>query len=45
LDKVTATTDIPQHHSQYFGLLGVGLDGFQSIFVVREIKRVVHGFK
>jgi len=44
LDKVTATTNTPQHHSKDFGLLGIGLDGFQSVFVVREIKRVVHGF-
>jgi len=43
LDKVTATTDILKHESKDFGLLGVGLDGFQSVFVVREIKRVVHG--
>jgi len=45
LDKVTATTDIPQHHNKEFGLLRIGLDGFQSVFLVREIKRVVHGFK
>jgi len=45
LNKVAATTDIPQHHSKDFGLLRVGLDGLQSVFVVREIKRVVHGFK
>jgi len=44
LDKVTAITDILQHKSKDFGLLGVGLDGFQSVFVVREIKRVVHSF-
>jgi len=44
LDKVTATTDIPQHRSKDFGLLRVGLDGFQCVFVVREIKRIVHGF-
>jgi len=45
LDKITAATDILQHESKNLGLLGVGLDGFQSVFVVREIKRVVHGFK
>jgi len=45
LDKVTATTDILQHKSEDFGLLGLGLDGFQSVFVVCEIKRVVHAFK
>jgi len=44
LDKVTATTDIPQHQSKDFRLLGVGLDAFHGVFVVREIKRVVHGF-
>jgi len=44
LDKVTATTDILQHESKDFGLLGVGLDGFQGVFVMREIKRIVHGF-
>jgi len=43
LDKVTATTDILQHESKDLSLLGVGLDGFQSVIVVREIKRVVHG--
>jgi len=45
LDKVTATTDILQHKSEDFGLLGVGLDGFQGVFVVCEIKRIVDGFK
>jgi len=45
LDKVTATTDTPQHHSKDFGLPRAGLDGFQRVFVVREIERVVHGFK
>jgi len=45
LDKVTATTDILQHKSEDFGLLGLGLDGFQGVFVVCEIKRVVDGFK
>jgi len=45
LDKVTATTDIAQHKSKDFGLLRAGLDGLQSVFVVREIKRVVHGLK
>jgi hypothetical protein len=42
LDEVTATTDIPQHESDDVGLLGVGLHAFQSIFVVCEIKRIVH---
>jgi len=45
LDKVTTTTDIPQHESKDLCLLGVGLDGFQSVFVLREIKRVVRGFE
>jgi hypothetical protein len=42
LDEVAATTDIPQHESNDLGLLGVGLDGLQSIFVACEIKRIVH---
>jgi len=45
LDKVTAITDILQHKGNDLSLLGLGLDGFQSVFVVCEIKRVVHAFK
>jgi len=45
LDKVTAITDILQHKSKDLSLLGPGLDGFQSVFVVCEVKRVMHGFK
>jgi len=45
LDKVTAITYVLQHKSKDLSLLGLGLDGFQCVFVVREIKRVVHAFK
>jgi len=45
LDKVTAITDILQHKSKDLSLLGLGLDGFQCVFVVCEIKRVVHALK
>jgi len=45
LDKVTAITDILQHKSKDLSLFGLGLDGFQSVFVVCEIKRIVHCFK
>ena len=45
MDKVTAITDILQHESKDLSLLGLGLDRFQSVFVVCEIKRVMHGFK
>jgi len=45
LDKVTAITDILQHKSKYLSLLGLGLDGFQCVFVVCEIKCIVHAFK
>jgi len=45
LNKVTAITNILQHKSKDLSLLRLGLDGFQSIFVVCEIERVVHAFK
>jgi len=45
LDKVAATTNILQHESKDFGLFRLRLDGFQSVFMMCEIKCVVHGFE
>jgi len=42
LDEVAATADVLQHEGQDFGLLGLGRNGFQSFFMAREIKRIVH---
>jgi len=43
LDKVTAIADMLQHERQDLCLLGVTPDSFESVFLVCEIKRIVHG--
>jgi hypothetical protein len=43
LDKVATTTNILQHESKYSCLFGLRLDGFQSVLMMCEIKRVMHG--
>jgi len=45
LDKVAATTNVLQHESKDSGLFRLWLDGFQSIFMVYKIKRVMDGFE
>ena len=45
LDKVTAITDVLQHESKDMCLFGDALDSFESVFLVGEIKRIVHGAK
>jgi hypothetical protein len=42
LDKVTATADVLQHETKDFSLLRLGRKAFQSLFVARKIKRIVH---
>jgi hypothetical protein len=42
LDEVAATADILQHESEDVSLLGLWRNGFQSLFVAREIKCIVH---
>jgi len=34
-----------QHERKDSGLLGLALDKFQNVFLVCEIKRIVHGYK
>ena len=43
MNKVAATTDILQHESKDVGLLGLRLDGFQSVLMMRKIKRFLDG--
>jgi len=45
LNEVTAITDMLQHQRKDSGLLRLALDGFQSVYLVCEIKRIVHRFK
>jgi hypothetical protein len=47
LDKVAATTNIPQHESKDIRLLGLGLNGFQfqNVFMACEIKCIVHALE
>jgi len=45
LDKVTAIADMLQHERKDFSLLGLTPDSFESVFLAREIKRIVHGDK
>jgi len=45
LDEVTAITDMLQHERQDSGLLGRALHRFQNVFLICEIKRIVHGYK
>ena len=43
LDKVTAITDVLQHERKDLCLPGNTLDGFESVLLVCEIKRIIHG--
>jgi len=45
LDKVTAITDMLQHQRKDLCLPGNTLDSFETVFLVCEIKRIVHGDK
>ena len=44
-DKVTAITDMLQHEHNDLCLLGNALNSFESVFLVCEIKRIMHGNK
>jgi hypothetical protein len=43
LDEVTAITDMLQHERKDSGLLRLAFDSFQNVFLVGEIKGIVHG--
>jgi len=43
LDKVTAIADMLQYKRKDLCLLRLTPDSFESVFLAREIKRIVHG--
>jgi len=45
LDKVTAITDMLQHQRKDLCLRGHTPDSFETVFLVCEIKRIVHSDK
>jgi hypothetical protein len=45
LDEVTAITNMLQHERKDPGLLRLAFDSFQNVFLVGEVKRIMHGYK
>ena len=45
LHEVTAITDMLQHERKDLGLLRLAFDRFQNVFLVGEVKRIMHGYK
>jgi len=45
LNKVTAITDMLQHERKDLCLLGITPDSFETVFLICEIKRIVHSDK
>jgi hypothetical protein len=45
LDEVAEITDMLQHDRKDSGLLRLAFDRFQNVFLVGEIKPIMHGYK